>query len=45
MTEWDNLLDSLKDFNRQQADYIMEKLRRVGCTVHKVEIMAEMEHE
>ena len=36
ITEWDKLLDSLKDSNRQQADHILEKLWRVGCAVHKV---------
>jgi len=36
MTEWDELLDSLKDSNRQQADHILEKLLQVGCAVHKV---------
>ena len=36
MAEWDELLDALKNSNRQQADHILEKLLRVGCTVHKV---------
>jgi len=34
--EWDKLLDYLKESNREQADHIFEKLRQIGCTVHKV---------
>lgn len=34
---WDDLLDYLKDSNRQAADHVAEKLRRIGCTIHKVE--------
>ena len=30
------LLDYLKESNREQADHIFEKLRQIGCTVHKV---------
>ena len=37
MMEWDELPDSLKDSNRQQAEHILEKLRGIGCTVRKVE--------
>lgn len=35
MAKWDKLPDYLKESNRQQADHIFEKLRRIGCTVHK----------
>ena len=34
--EWDKLPDYLKESNRDQADYIVGKLRQIGCTVHKV---------
>jgi hypothetical protein len=34
--EWEKLPASLKESNREQADDIFEKLRRIGCTVHKV---------
>jgi hypothetical protein len=33
---WDELLDHLKESNRQQADHILEKIHRIGHTVHKV---------
>ena len=36
MAEWDKLPDYLQESNRQQADHIFEKLRQIGCTVHKV---------
>jgi hypothetical protein len=36
MLEWEKLPASLKESNREQADDIFEKLRRIGCTVHKV---------
>jgi len=36
MAEWGNLLDYLKESNREQADHIFEKLRQIGCTAHKV---------
>ena len=36
MAEWDNLLDYLKESNREQADHIFEKLHQIGCTAHKV---------
>jgi hypothetical protein len=32
---WDSLPDYLKESNRQQADHIFEKLRRIGGTVHQ----------
>lgn len=31
---WDDLLDYLKDSNRQAANHIADKLRRIGCTIH-----------
>jgi ppGpp synthetase/RelA/SpoT-type nucleotidyltranferase len=37
LAEWEDLLDYLKESNRQAADHIAEKLRRIGCTIHKVE--------
>ena len=36
MAEWDKLPYYLKDSNRQQAEHILKKLSRIGCTVHKV---------
>jgi hypothetical protein len=36
MLEWEKLPAYLKESNREQADDIFEKLRRIGCTVHKV---------
>jgi len=36
MLDWEKLPDYLKKSNREQADDIFEKLRRIGCTVHKV---------
>ena len=33
---WDELLEHLKESNRQQADHIFKKLNRIGYTVHKV---------
>jgi len=36
MAEWDKLTYYLKDSNRHQAEHIMKKLNRIGCTVHKV---------
>ncbi len=35
MAQWDKLPHYLKDSNRQQAEHIMKKLSRIGCTVHK----------
>lgn len=31
LAQWDDLLDYLKESNRQQADHILEKLRLIGC--------------
>jgi hypothetical protein len=36
MAEWEELLDDLKESNRQQADHIIEKVQRIGYYVHKV---------
>ncbi len=36
MAQWDELPNHLKDSNRQQAEHILKKLGRIGCTVHKV---------
>ncbi len=36
LADWDALLEYLKESNRQQADHISEKLRRIGCTMHPV---------
>jgi hypothetical protein len=36
MLDWEKLPAYLKESNREQADNIFEKLRRIGCTVHKV---------
>jgi len=36
MARWEKLPNYLKDSNRQQAEHIMKKLNRIGCTVHKV---------
>lgn len=34
---WDALATNLKDSNLQQADHIQEKLRQIGCSLHKVQ--------
>jgi ppGpp synthetase/RelA/SpoT-type nucleotidyltranferase/putative lipoic acid-binding regulatory protein len=36
LKEWAELSEELKESNREQADHIFEKLRQIGCTVHKV---------
>lgn len=36
IAKWDKLPDYLKESNRRQADHIFEKLRQIGCTLHKV---------
>jgi hypothetical protein len=36
LAEWDRLPEELKESNRQQADDIEEKLRRIGCSLHEV---------
>jgi len=36
IAKWGKLPDYLKESNREQADHIFEKLRQIGCTVHKV---------
>ncbi|NOZ20000.1 MAG: hypothetical protein GXP25_02815 [Planctomycetes bacterium] len=36
MAEWASLKENLKESNRQQADDISAKLRRIGCTVERV---------
>lgn len=36
IAKWDELPDYLKESNRHQADHIFDKLRRLGCTVHKI---------
>ncbi|MBN1303176.1 MAG: hypothetical protein JXA13_01980 [Anaerolineales bacterium] len=33
LAEWDQLLANLKESNRLQADHILDKLQRIGCTV------------
>ena len=33
MAPWGTLLESLKESNRQQADQILEKLRRIKCDI------------
>ncbi|MFC2005879.1 HD domain-containing phosphohydrolase [Chloroflexota bacterium] len=35
MAPWDELPYHLKDSNRQQAEHILKKLSRIGCTVHR----------
>jgi ppGpp synthetase/RelA/SpoT-type nucleotidyltranferase len=35
MAEWNELLENLKESNRQQADHIEGKLRMIGCSVQK----------
>lgn len=35
LADWDELLDHLKESNRQQADDIEQKLRRIGCGIGK----------
>jgi ppGpp synthetase/RelA/SpoT-type nucleotidyltranferase len=50
LAEWDDLLDYLKDSNRQEADYIREKLRHIGCAIrrargHDVSLMEFTEDE
>ena len=36
IAQWDKLPHYLKDSNRQQAEHILKKLSRIGCTVHRV---------
>lgn len=36
LSEWEELPESLKESNRQQADDIVRKLQRIGCYVDKV---------
>ncbi|MFC2035689.1 HD domain-containing phosphohydrolase [Chloroflexota bacterium] len=36
LAQWNKLPNYLKESNRQQAEHIMKKLNRIGCTVHKV---------
>ena len=36
MVLWDKLPYHFKDSNRQQAEHILKKLSRIGCTVHRV---------
>jgi hypothetical protein len=36
MLEWEKLPAYLKESNREQADDIFEKLKRIGCTINKV---------
>jgi len=36
MSDWEGLREDLKESNRQQADHIGQKLRRIGCTVVSV---------
>jgi len=50
MAEWNRLRENLKESNRQQADYILEKLRQIGCRAHQVtgrdiELMTFTENE
>jgi hypothetical protein len=33
MAPWETLVESLKESNRQQADQILEKLRRIDCDI------------
>jgi RyR domain len=33
MNPWERLSESLKESNRQQADHIIEKLRRIACDI------------
>ena len=35
LADWDELLDNLKESNRQQANDIGQKLRRIGCGIGK----------
>ena len=35
MMEWDKLPNSFKGSNRHQAENVLKKLNRIGCTVHK----------
>lgn len=36
MTDWADLTDDLRESNAKQADHIFEKLREIGCTLHRV---------
>ncbi|MFC1958096.1 HD domain-containing phosphohydrolase [Chloroflexota bacterium] len=36
MAQWDKLTYHLKESSRQQAEHILKKLSRIGCTVHRV---------
>ena len=36
MAPWERLPQYLQESNRHQAEHILEKLCRIGCTVHKV---------
>jgi ppGpp synthetase/RelA/SpoT-type nucleotidyltranferase len=37
LKKWGDLLDYLKESNRQQADYIAEQLHQIGCVICKVD--------
>ena len=37
MAPWEKLPDMFKESNLQQADDILNKLRRIGCTIEKTE--------
>lgn len=37
LTSWDYLPDGLKESNALQADHIIEKLNKIGCSVRKAE--------
>lgn len=36
LADWDNLLDNLRDSNRQQADHIFNMMSRINCVVRPV---------
>ncbi|NHJ85491.1 MAG: hypothetical protein FK734_08515, partial [Asgard group archaeon] len=37
LSDWDNLLEYLKDYNRKHADHIIEKLQLINCIITKVQ--------
>ncbi|MBU1712413.1 MAG: hypothetical protein KKD47_04835 [Proteobacteria bacterium] len=36
MAKWEELVENLKESNRQQADHIDLKLSQIGCSIHKI---------
>jgi tetratricopeptide (TPR) repeat protein len=39
--EWASLREDFRESNRQQADYLVEKLQEIGCTVRRIQGVQE----